>query len=259
MKPRPRDLVQPVVVKSESNRTDTRVRLGRTMLMLALAVLVSGIGITSSDRQTSAEVQAAVITSGNSADLKSTLAKLQRHYQETGSFVATFRQTVTRVGAPPKERTGKVYFKKPGRVRFDFNEPQPETIVSDGRLLYDYDPGLNQVMETPLKSAIKTQAAAAFLLGVGSVQRDFKAEQIATPANDDLTHLLMTPRTGGQDVAIAIDPHTMNIIRLKLADALGNITEFQFDGIDTNVAIESSRFDFRAPDGADIIMPSNGR
>lgn len=235
------------------------MRIGRTVLTLVLALLVSGIGIASSSRESAAKVLTADGASTNSADLKSILAKLQRHYQETDSFSATFKQTVTRVGAAPKVRTGTVYFEKPGRVRFDFSDPQPETIVSDGKLLYDYDPGLNQVMETPLKSAIKTQAAAAFLLGVGDVQRDFKATRMATPANDGLTYLLMTPKRGGEDIAVGLDPHTMNIMVIRLADALGNITEFQFSRIQTNVSMEASRFDFRVPDGADVITPSNVR
>ena len=233
------------------------MRILRTVITLMLAALVNGIGIYGISGESAAAVLAADSASANSADLKAALAKLQRHYQETDSFSAAFKQTVTRVGAPPKVRTGMVYFEKPGRVRFDFGDPQPETIVSDGKLLYDYDPGLNQVMETPLKNAIKTQAAAAFLLGVGNVQRDFTAARMGSPANDGLVHLLMTPKRGGEGIAVGLDPHTMNIMSLRLADALGNITEFQFSGIKTNVSIEASRFNFKAPDGADVITPSN--
>jgi len=259
MNPRRASSSNQVIVNPKSNRTRARVRIGRTVLTLMLVSLVSGIGLTLTGGEGAAVALAAVSASADSADLKAILAKLQRHYQETDSFSASFAQTVTRVGAPPKVRTGTVYFEKPGRVRFDFSDPQPETIVSNGKLLYDYDPGLNQVMETPLKNALKTQAVAAFLLGVGSVQRDFTVEPIATPTNDGLTHLLMTPKQGGEDIAVALDPHTMNIVRLRLADALGNITEFQFSRIDTNIPIESSRFEFRAPDGADVITPSNVR
>src|ERR1700687_5839126 len=143
-------------------------------------------------------------TAAQSAELKSLLAHLQRHYQQTDSFSAAFKQTVARVGALPRDRAGTVYYRKPGRVRFEFGEPQPETIVSDGKLLYDYDPGLNQVMETPLKNAIKTQAVAAFLLGVGNVERDFKASRAASPANDGLTHLLLTPKRGGDDIELGL-------------------------------------------------------
>jgi outer membrane lipoprotein carrier protein len=131
--------------------------------------------------------------------------------------------------------------------------------VSDGKVLYDYDPGLNQVMETPLRNAIKTQAAAAFLLGVGNVDRDFKASQAASLANDGLIHLLLTPKHGGDDIEVGLDPHTLNIVSLKLADALGNITKISFSDINANVAIESSRFEFKTPAGADVVTSSGAR
>lgn len=224
-----------------------------------LATLVICIGLTSIMGESAAGVRAPDTASAESADLKTLLAHLQRHYQETNSFSAAFKQTVTRVGAPPKDRIGTVYYHKPGRLRFDFGAPQPENIVSDGKVLYDYDPGLNQVIETPLKNAIKTQAAAAFLLGVGNVQRDFKATRPSAPSNDGLTHLLLTPKRGGDDIEIGLDPHTMNITSLKLADALGNITELHLSDIQTKVSIEASRFEFKTPDGADVVTSSGAR
>ena len=222
-------------------------------MLAALLIATSVISTIGSSR---AVMRAPETIGAAPAELKSLLERLQRHYQETDSFSAAFKETVARVGAPPKDRSGTVYYHKPGRVRFDFGDPQPETVVSDGILLYDYDPGLNQVMETPIKNAIKTQAAAAFLLGVGNVERDFKASEPASPANDGLTHLLLTPKTGGDQIELGLDPHTLNIMTLKLADALGNTTELRFSEIRTNVTIEPSRFVFKAPDGADIVTSS---
>jgi outer membrane lipoprotein carrier protein len=207
----------------------------------------------------SAEVLAHATAASPPTELKALPARLQRHYQQTNSFSAAFKQTVTRVGAPPQDRSGKVYYLKPGRVRFDFGDPQPETIVSDGKLLYDYDPGLNQVMETPLKNAIKTEAAAAFLLGVGNVDRDFKASRPASPADDGLIHLLLTPKRGGDDVELGLEPHTLDVISLRLADALGNVTKINFSAIRSNIAMEPTRFDFEPPAGADVVTSSGTR
>ena len=187
------------------------------------------------------------------ADLKALLARLQRHYQQTGSFSASFKETVTRVGAPPQVRSGRVDYLKPARVRFEFGDPQPETIVSDGKLLYDYDPGLNQVMETPLKSAIKTQAVAAFMLGAGDVERDFEATRPAASADDGLIHVLLTPKRGGDPIELGLEPQTLNIVSLRLADALGNVTKVSFSDIDINAAIEPARFNFVTPAGADVV------
>jgi outer membrane lipoprotein carrier protein len=187
------------------------------------------------------------------SSLKATLSHLQRHYQETDSFRAKFKETVTRAGAMPQLREGTISYRKPGRMRWEFTGDQPETVVSDGITIYDYDPGLNQVVETPLKQAFKTQAAAAFLLGVGNVQRDFDASAPPSSPKDSLIYLLLTPKAGGDKVALGLDPHTYNIVALALTDSLGNTTALSFSDIQTNVSLAASMFTFKVPDGADIV------
>ncbi len=239
---------------------ERKIRARRRRVGVALFVMLLTVaGVAGSFGYSGAEVLAREPGASHPAELKALLARLQRHYEQTNSFSASFKETVARVGAPPQERTGTVYYSKPGRVRFEFGEPQPETIVSDGKLLYDYDPGLNQVMETPLRNAIKAQAIAGFLLGVGNVGRDFEASRPAKSANDGLIHLILTPKSGGNPLAIGLDPQTLNIERLKLGDALGNVTTISFSGIKTNIAIEPSRFEFKTPAGADIVTTSNVR
>jgi outer membrane lipoprotein carrier protein len=240
-------------VASLANKIRTCASIARPALLAALLTTAS-IGAIFSDG--GARIVPQEVAAAETADLKAVLAQLQHHYQETNSFSASFKQTVTRVGAPPKDRIGTVYYQKPGRIRFEFTEPQPETIVSDGTLLHDYDPGLNQVMETPLKNAIKTQAAAAFLLGVGNVKRDFKATLQPSAPDDGLTHILLTPKHGGDAIEVGLDEHTMNIMSMRLVDALGNVTKLQFSDIQTNVSIEPSRFEFKTPAGADVVTSS---
>jgi outer membrane lipoprotein carrier protein len=185
--------------------------------------------------------------------LKATLSHLQSHYQDTDSFSAKFKETVTRAGAVPQLREGTISYRKPGRMRWEFTGEQPEIVVSDGTTIYDYDPGLNQVVETPLKQAFKTQAAAAFILGVGNVQRDFNASSPPSAANDSLIYLLLTPKGGGDKVALGLDPKTYNIVVLALTDSLGNTTALSFSDIRTNLPLASSMFAFKVPDGADIV------
>ena len=194
---------------------------------------------------------AASVSSGT--ELRSLLSHLQRHYQQTNSFKANFTETVTRAGAPPRVRTGVIYYRKPGGLHWEFAEPHPETIVSDGSLIYDYDPGLNQVVETPLKNAFKSQSAAAFLLGVGNVDRDFEAAPVGSHGGDNLDHLALTPRGGGDRIELGIDRKTFDIVTLELTDALGNRTELEFSAVERNLALESSLFAFTVPAGADIV------
>jgi outer membrane lipoprotein carrier protein len=188
------------------------------------------------------------------ANLKTLVARLQHHYQVTDSFKAKFTETITRAGAPPRQRGGMIYYRKPGRIRWEFSGSQPETIVSDGTTIYDYDPGLNQVVETPLRNAFRSQGAVAFILGVGSVERDFKATAVPSAAADGRDHIALTPKGGaGEGIELGVDRKTSNIAALRLTDALGNTTAFDFSEIERNLPLKASLFAFTAPDGADIV------
>jgi outer membrane lipoprotein carrier protein len=191
--------------------------------------------------------------SSAAARIKPIVARLQRHYQTLASFSAKFNERITRPGMPPRERTGRVFYRKPGRMRWEFAAPQIETIVSDGVTLYDYDPGLNQVIETPLEKAFKSNGAAAFVLGVGNLERDFRAAPVASAPADGLNHVVLRPKAGGDPIELGLDPQTANIVTLTLTDGLGNTTFLRFSEISGNPALAPSLFAFTPPAGADIV------
>ena len=232
------------------------MRAGARLARVAiLAAILTAAGVITIFGDGGARVVARETTAAEATNLKTLMARLQRHYQETESFGASFKQTITRVGAPPKDRDGTVYYERPGRIRFEFSDPQPETIVSDGVLLHDYDPGLNQVMETPLKNVLKTRSAAAFLMGAGDLEREFNAAPGLASA-DNLQTVQLTPKGGGDRIDLGMDQANFNIVSLQLNDALGNVTLFHFDDIRINVPLEEALFAFKVPAGADIVSPS---
>ena len=188
-----------------------------------------------------------------SKDLKQALDRLQRHYRDTKSFSAKFNEEIATVGAPKRQRQGTVSFRKPGRMRWDFETPEKQTIVSDGETLYSYDPDLNQVVETPLKQALKSSSATSFLLGIGNINRDFKAAFANSVASDGLVHLLLDSKAGGYKIEIGLDPKSYNLMKLTLTDQLGDVTKIDFSDVHDNVELPDSNFAFNAPAGADIV------
>jgi outer membrane lipoprotein carrier protein len=185
--------------------------------------------------------------------LKQVLARLQRHYRDTNSFSAKFNEVITTVGAPKRERSGVVSFRKPGRMRWEFAAPEVQTIVSDGEMLYSYDPELNQVVQTPLRQAIKSSSATSFLLGMGNINRDFKAAFVNSVASDGLVHLILDSKAGGYQIEIGLDPKSYNLMTLTLTDQLGDVTKVDFSDIHNNVTLPDSTFAFKTPAGADIV------
>ena len=179
--------------------------------------------------------------------------RLQRHYQETSSFEAKFKEQIASVGGVKREREGTIKYRRPGRLRWDFAPPQNETIVADGTTLYVYQPDLSQVIEAPLERAFRTSITAALLLGMGNVERDFATSLPAVPAPGHLVNLMLTARADGIRIALGLDPATYNIVTIALTDQLGNVTSLAFSDIRTNISLDQTLFTFRVPDGVDVV------
>lgn len=244
------------------NKTNpwARGRYIRALVVLAVMVTVAPLGSPGATAESvvwAAEIAAS--TAASTASLKPLLKRLQNHYQETSSFTAKFEESITRVGAPPRHRSGVVSYLRPGRIRFDFAAPDSETIVSDGTTLYDYDPGLNQVIEAPLKQALSTQRVAALLLGAGNVERDFAASPVANAPQDGRDYVALTPKDGGDKIELGVDRASSNIERLVLTDSIGDVTSFEFSQIERNRPVKSSLFTFSPPPGADIVNAQDSK
>jgi outer membrane lipoprotein carrier protein len=188
-----------------------------------------------------------------SKDLKQVLDRLQRHYHATNSFTAKFNEEIATVGAPKRNREGTVSFRKPGRMRWEFETPDKQTIVSDGETLYTYDPDLNQVVETPLRQALKSSSATSFLLGMGDINRDFKAAFAHPATPTGLVDLILDAKTGGYKIEVGLDPESYNLMTLTLTDQLGDVTKIGFTDIHDNVELPDSIFAFKTPAGADVV------
>jgi len=212
----------------------------------AIVMLVATAGYVQSEATALAAAPA-------SKNLTQVLDRLQRHYRDTDSFSAKFSEEIATVGAPKRKRQGTVSFRKPGRMRWEFEAPEVQTLVSDGQTLYSYDPDLNQVVETPLKQALKSSSATSFLLGLGNIKRDFKAA-FASPAKPGgLIDLMLDPKAGGYKIEVGIDPKTYNLITLTLTDQLGDTTRIDFSDVRDNVDMPDSIFAFKVPAGADVV------
>jgi outer membrane lipoprotein carrier protein len=190
----------------------------------------------------------------SSLNLDTTLRRLQERYDCTRSLQANFDETLNSPGGMTRTRKGTVYFKKVGRMRWEFAAPSEGTVVSDGKTVYDYEKDLNQVVELPVNKALKS-SATAFLLGLGNIRRDFNVSMPRTSSADGLLHVILTPKGGGDTMELGLDPKSYNIVNFKLTNQVGGVTELKFNDIRTNVTLDDSLFSFTVPEGADIVRP----
>lgn len=77
------------------------------------------------------------------------VARVQAYLQALTTVTARFIQ----VGPEGEVAQGQVWLQRPGRLRFEYQEPPGLLLVGDGLLLRLYDPTVNQLTDIPIASS----------------------------------------------------------------------------------------------------------
>ena len=180
---------------------------------------------------------------------------LQKNYDATIDFIADFRQeTAVKTLNRSLKAWGKLTFKRPGKMLWRYEEPKAQFVLADGKNLYFYQPEQNQVIKSPLKNAFRSDIPLSFLLGIGNLKKDFNATLKGTEDNHYV--LLLEPKgeSGGfSEVLVGVSRSTSDILWVSVRDAVNNVTTIRFSGMRKGVGVQESLFDFRIPDGADVV------
>lgn len=182
--------------------------------------------------------------------------KLQARYDTTAAFRAEFRQeTLVKAVNDVQEARGIVAFKKPGRMRWDFRTPVEQLIVADGSTLWIYQPADQQALRAPFKAAFVSTTPVSFLLGVGRISENFRAEPDPRGCTTERLTVRLVPKEGGDvgSLGITVDAATYDIVEAAVTDPLGNVTNLGFSALERNVDIPESEFAFTPPKGVDVV------
>lgn len=186
--------------------------------------------------------------------------RVQRFYDSTKTFKATFAQTYTiKVQNVKKVSTGKVVFEKPGRMSFTYDAPNGNRVVSDGNTIRVYEKEAEQMFESPVG---KTQypAALSFLMGKGKLTQDFTMRLLdAAQMKFEGGYVLEgTPKEATpayQKMLLYVDAQTNQVRRVLILDAQGNKNRFDFTAPIVNQPAAKDDFDFTPPPGTKVVKP----
>jgi outer membrane lipoprotein carrier protein len=186
--------------------------------------------------------------------------RVQKFYDSTATFRATFKQTYNiKVQNVQKVSTGKVVFQKPGKMSWQYDAPNGNRVVSDGNTIKVYEKENEQMYEM---SVAKSQypAALAFLMGKGSLTRDFTMRLLDPAAMKFEGGYVLegTPKDATpayQKMLLYVDAQTFQVRRALILDAQGNRNRFDFDTPVVNQPVDSNEFTFIPPPGTKVIKP----
>jgi outer membrane lipoprotein carrier protein len=154
---------------------------------------------------------------------------------------------------------GTVYLKKGGKLRWEYTEPTPQEIVSDGKKLWVYTPTLNQANVTEAPEAL-AGPAGSFLAGLGRLRSEFNVRFLnpAQPRDADGNWVLdLVPKQPLPTMArliLSVDPKSWEIRKAILHDQFENTVTMQFTKVAVNSGLPDRTFTFVAPKGV-VIVP----
>ena len=149
---------------------------------------------------------------------------------------------------------GTVYLKKGGKLRWEYSDPTPQEIVSDGKTLWVYTPTLSQVNVGPAPEAL-SGPAGSFLSGLGKLREHFTVRFLnpADPKDKDGTVALdLTPKQPlptMNRLILSVDPKSWEARRAVIYDQFENTVTMQFSKITVNTGLADKLFTFVAPKG----------
>lgn len=190
------------------------------------------------------------------ADAEDVVSRLQENYEGISSISADFAQETVYVSLRQRSAAqGKVYFKKPGRMRWKYSSPSKSEIVSNGIKIWVYEPDISQVIETTVAQG-PPLAAMNFLFGAGDLKKDFKAGNLEEKR--DSYSIDLFPRvkeTNLKKLVAEVDKTRFLIVKTVVTDTQGVETTVIFKDIKVNPEPGDSFFEFRIPVGVRLVRP----
>src|SRR5947208_442048 len=144
--------------------------------------------------------------------VKEIVNKVEARYRKMTDLTADFNQSTTVKGfATALQSSGRVYLKRPGKLRWDYLEPNLEQIFVDNDRVQFYVPEHKQVLTGQLSKMADSQAPLQLLQGAGRLDKHYSvaAAPDGAKGRGRLPLLVLTPLEGGPEqpqTKVAVEP-----------------------------------------------------
>jgi hypothetical protein len=91
------------------------------------------------------------------------LAQFEARYRDARSLSATFLQEYSENGRVTRKEAGKSYFLHPGKMRWDYEAPEKNTFLADGKYVWFITPEDHTATRMPAKKSDDWRTPLAFL------------------------------------------------------------------------------------------------
>ena len=180
---------------------------------------------------------------------------IQKRYDATHTFKARFVQkSYLKMLGQSQTAKGDVFIKKPGKMRWTYNAPDRQILVSNDQGLWLYLPDEKQVTKMNVKSIYSSNTPALFLAGRGKLTKTFTIGKVTEEDGLYIAELIPRDKTRSlSKMVLLADKKNFQIVGSRVYDNLGNNTEMIFSNIITNPRLNPDLFQFEVPKGVELI------
>ena len=214
----------------------------------------------------------------NAAISKAAVAAIQRRFEERYRSAArlevTFLERYSESGRLVRTEAGKAYFERPGKMRWEYETPEKNVFLVDGKTAWFYVPADHTVTRVPAKKSTDWRTPLALLAGEVKLSRtcnkigyapqpapEFSADVVlycelrGASKSDEGRDADGQPASGGvQDVAyLEVVESSGDLVRVLVNDSGGVGIEFRFTNWQFNPKVDDSFFRFQVPRGVAIV------
>jgi outer membrane lipoprotein carrier protein len=196
-------------------------------------------------------------------EVREVVKHLQARYEKTKDLQAEFIQKTRIEGFErPLTSSGKVYIKKPGRLRWDYLDPAHEEIYVNQDDVKMYVPEHKQVLVGKLTQMAASKAPLELLQGAARLEESFDVRPTTGKERGVGGIRLMTliPKArdteaarGLQRIVVEVFPKTYFIRTVSLYEVSGNVSTFEFSGLKPNLGLGDELFEFKAPPDVEVV------
>ena len=196
-------------------------------------------------------------------EVREVVKQLQARYEKTKDLQADFTQKTTIEGFDRAiTSSGKVYIKKPGRLRWNYLDPSVEDIYVDQDDVKVYVPEHRQVLVGRLTQMAASKAPLELLLGAAKLAESFDIEPTPGKGRGVGGIRLLTLRPKLQEgeagkplqrIVLEVFPKTYFIRTVTLHELSGNVARFEFSSLQSNVGLGDAVFDLKLPADVEVV------
>ncbi len=187
------------------------------------------------------------------------VARLQERYNTIKSIEADFEQETTLPALNQRRLAeGRVYFKKPGCMRWDYLRPDKQEMVTDGKTLWIYVAAEKRAYRCDAQTYLQSQLTMDFFLGRGDFKKDFVIVMAPESKNARGKFYILTllPRSTHpqvREIKLWIKKDTFLIDNILSKDHFSNTTLLYLKRQRINEPLDDHIFAFSPPKGTEVI------